>query len=556
MNAAARFVPALAALLVAGAVPAQTLPPGADPGAIQQRRMEQERLLRQEEELRRKRIDKPVPAMPEKPAAKPATGEDVRFLVRAIEFGPSELLSREELEGLAAPYRGRSVSLAELRALVESINALYRGKGIVTAQAILPPQDVSDGIVRIRLIEGRVGKVSVRGNATTDAGYVAARIRQGPGDLVRLPELERDLKRFNRTNDVQARAQLEPGAEVGQTDIVLLLEEPPLHELRAFTDNSGSVQTGEVRAGVSYRNRSLHGLRDDLTLSTAHADGQASYSVAWGVPVSTLGTRLNAAYYDDATHIKHGPLAVLDLKGKASATVLSLRHPLRIDDASQVDAILGAKQRRTLNRFDAVVLQKTRTRDASLGLEGQFADPSGYWLGSITGLVVDSEQLNLPERSFRVVRGTLRRSHNLPQGLAVVASYNWQNTGDDLLPAGEQFLIGGEGSVRGYAPGVLSGDRGYVLSLELHHPIPTGNGEGPALKASGFIFSDYGVVRPFRPPSDPREGRESLSSIGWGVSVQAGPRLSLRATLGFPMHDRPEEPRNARVHVQLSWSIL
>ena len=252
---------ALALLLHAPVVPAQVLPPGANPGAIQQRRMEEERLQRQEEELRRKRTDKPVDPGPAKPPPPPADGTEVRFLVREIEFSASELLRPEELEALAAPLRGKTLSIADLRALVAQVNELYRSKGIVTAQAILPPQDLSAGVVRIRLIEGRVGKVSVQGNATTNEGYVTARVRQRPGDLVVLPSLEEDLKRFNRTNDAQVRAELKPGAEVGQTDVLLLLSEPPLHEGRAVADNAGSLQTGEYRAGLSYRNRSVFGRR-------------------------------------------------------------------------------------------------------------------------------------------------------------------------------------------------------------------------------------------------------------------------------------------------------
>src|SRR5690606_8441668 len=116
------------------------------------------------------------------------------------------------------------VSVHRLHELVARINALYRAKGVVTAQAVLPPQDLTDGIVRIRLIEGRVGAIDVRDNRSTDEDYVRARVRQQPGDLVDLAGLERDLQRFNRTNDAQARAELRPGSRVGETDIGILLQ--------------------------------------------------------------------------------------------------------------------------------------------------------------------------------------------------------------------------------------------------------------------------------------------------------------------------------------------
>lgn len=535
---------------------AQVLPPGADPGAIQQRRMEQERLQRQEEELRRKRSDQPVDPGPAKPAPGPSDGAEVRFLVRDIEFSTSELLRREELEALAAPLRGKTVSIADLRALVARVNELYRSRGIVTAQAILPPQDLSAGVVRIRLIEGRVGKVSVEGNASTNEGYVTARVRQRPGDLVRLPALEEDLKRFNRTNDAQARAELKPGAEVGQTDVLLLLAEPPRHEGRVFADNAGSLQTGEYRAGLSYRNRSLFGRRDDLQLGTVLADGQESYSLSYGMPVSTWGTRLQGAYYDDATRVKNGPLAPLNLNGESSATVFSLRHPFLVTDTTQGDAVLGTKRRETVNRIETIVLQETTTRDISLGLEGQRADASGSWIASVTGLKVRSEQLVVARRSFRILRGNLRRSQVLSPRHALVASISWQHTNDELLPSSEQFLLGGEGSVRGYLPGVLGGDNGYSVNLEVHHPMVVHEGEGPGWRAGGFFFFDYGAVRPFRAPADPRPDSEAISSLGWGVSIEDAKRFSLRATFGVQRRENPEDTQGYRLHLQAGWTFL
>lgn len=534
---------------------AQTPPTITDPGAIQQRQIEEDRRQRQLDELRRKRIEKPLDTDAIKPAIKPSSDADVRFTVKTIEFSASEFLSAEELDALAAPYRGRTISLAELRELVAQVNALYRQKGIVTAQAILPPQDLSDGVVRIRLIEGRVGKVSVQGNASTNEDYVTARIHQRAGDLVVLPELEQDLVRFNRTNDAQLRAELKPGTQVGQTDVQLVLVEPPRHALKLFSDNTGSTQTGELRGGLVYRNASLLGRRDDFTLTTTQARGQESYSAAYGLPITTLGTRLNVAYYHDETEVKKGPFAALDLHGRAEALVASVRHPLMIGDRYQLDGLLGGKSRNTKNWFDNVLLQDTDTWDYSVGLEGQLADATGYWLGSITASRVHSDQLGASSREFNIWRGSLRRNHDLAPGYALVGSLNWQYTDDDLLPASEQFLIGGEYSVRGYGAGLLSGDSGYTASLEFHHPITLPDGP-PAFKASGFFFVDYGDVRPYRPSGDPRDHRDWIWGAGWGMNVAIGKQLSLRGTLAFPLHDRPEEPRSNRATFQLVWSIL
>jgi hemolysin activation/secretion protein len=547
-----RFI-AAALLLAVAAAHAQTIPPAADPGAIQQRQIEQERRLRQEEELRRAPAEKPVDTDALRTPKAPSAGDEVRFQVKNIDFGPSEILTREELDALAAPYRNRAVSLAEIRQLVAQVNELYRKKGVVTAQAILPPQDLTDGTVRIRLIEGRLGRISLQGNETTNESYVIARVRQQPGDLVDLPSLELDLRRFNRTNDVQARAELKPGTQVGQTDINLILTEPALHELRLFSDNNGSEQTGELRLGALYRNRSLFGRRDDLLFTTVRAEGQESYSLAYGAPINTVGTRLNVAYYDDETEVKNGPFAELKLNGEAHAWVGSLRHPLAVGDVYQIDSILGAKKRNTKNRFDQVLLQDTDTDDVSLGLEAQRVDSAGYWLASVTTARVRSQSLATDERKFDVWRGTLRRNHNISRDYAIVGAINWQHTSDELLPAGEQFLLGGEYSVRGYSSGVLSGDSGYTVNVELHHPVNLWKGDP---RVTGFFFVDYGRVSVYRPPGDPRNDDESLLGVGWGANASVGKNVSMRFTYGSAQKERPEESHNYRIMAQLAWNLL
>lgn len=551
----ARLAAACLALALAAQASAQTLPsnlpPGSDPGALQQRRIEEQRRQRQEEALRRESIDEPIDTDALPPQQVPAVREEVYFNVAEIEFTPSEMLTRAQLEALAAPYRGRRVSLREIQQLVAKVNALYREQGIVTAQAVLPPQDLSDGVLRIRLIEGRLGELSVRENRSTDEDYVTAWIRQQPGDVVDLAALERDLRRFNRTNDAQARAELRPGAQAGETDVGIILVEPPRHEVTVFTDNGGSEATGEIRWGATYRNRSLFGRRDDLGISAVQAEGQESYSIGYGTPVNTLGTRVRVAYYDDRTEITDGPFAGLNINGDASALVGTLRHPLLLGDAYQVDALVGAKRRDSANRIDTMPLQDTETEDMSLGIEAQRADSRGYWLASLTASKGRSRTLNGDTDRFGIWRGTVRRSQNLAEGYALVGSVNWQYTADDGLPASEQFLLGGDYSVRGYSTAVLAGDRGYTVNLELHHPVPFWTGrDGPPL--SGFLFLDYGQVRSSGGSPAPRD---TLMGIGWGISAALPGNIAVRASYASAQRHLPGEDHNYRVMFQLFWTV-
>jgi hemolysin activation/secretion protein len=113
--------------------------------------------------------------------------------------GPSEILAADEIRAITSKLEGRTVGVDELQQAVDQINQLYAEKDCITATAVLPPQTVTDGIVRIQLVEGRVGEILVEDNQYTRDSYFLDRVRMKPGDLVRLDQIEGDLIYFTST---------------------------------------------------------------------------------------------------------------------------------------------------------------------------------------------------------------------------------------------------------------------------------------------------------------------------------------------------------------------
>lgn len=541
---------AVAGLILLGAWPGlsrgQVLPPASDPGAIQRRSIELEQRLREERE--------PAPGVQQplkkgEPVGKsaPPPASAVRFSLRRIEFSSSAILPPEQLAAIARDYEGREVSLAELQAVLERINRLYEERGIVTARAILPPQDIVGGVVRIRLIEGRVGAIAIAGNDTTRGDYVGGWIKQQPGALADMTALERDLIRFNRSNDAQLAAELKPGKQFGESDIQIQVSEPPRRYLRLFADNGGSHATGELRSGFLYQDRSVLGLRDALGLSYTHADGHDGQGLTYSLPINTWGTRVVGAYNFDKTHVRHGPFRPLNITGEAQSYGLDMKHPLFFDSSRALEGMIGFRNRRVSSWIGPLFLQRTDTKDGHAALEWQSVDPRGIWSASINHLVGEAEFVGARGKGYGISRGFLRRSQDLGNGWTFLGTGTFQATPNRQIPSSEQFLIGGDGSVRGYETGLFSGDRGYGANLELHHPLPLGTG---TTKLSAFLFIDHGVAYPFRPVGSQR-GREELSGAGWGFDVGFADQVTAKVTFGFALRDRQEEKSGFYVNAQV-----
>jgi len=97
---------------------------------------------------------------------------NLTFELTDVLFDDSEILTREELSAVKADYVGRAVTLNDLYTIVKRVNQLYADKGFLTCRAFLTEQRIVNGVVKITLVEGRTGKVTVSGNKHTRESFI------------------------------------------------------------------------------------------------------------------------------------------------------------------------------------------------------------------------------------------------------------------------------------------------------------------------------------------------------------------------------------------------
>ena len=126
-------------------------------------------------------------------AKQAAPGEVITFELKKIVTDPSAVLTDAELDTIIKPYEGKQVQLNDIYAIVDKINALYNEKGYVTCRAFLPPQTITDGTVKLLLVEGRTGTATVNGNKYTKAKYITNRLHLAKGEIANIKQLNKDL---------------------------------------------------------------------------------------------------------------------------------------------------------------------------------------------------------------------------------------------------------------------------------------------------------------------------------------------------------------------------
>ena len=463
------------------------------------------------------------------------------FFLNDVQFEGNTLLPPDLLSQIVAPYKGRQTSLDELSELVDKVNQQYWDRGYLTSQAVIPPQDVSYGTLKIQIFEGRLGKVNLEGNRFTRSGVIMKRLNLEEGQVINFSNLEENLNRINNQNRFKVRAALSPGANTGESDITLKVADPNPWQITPTFDNQGRPLIGTQRGGLQVDNYNLTGNNDHLVTRLNHTYRMTNINAGYYVPVSQKwGTTLGIAggYLNarpDFSAFTPTPPEIINRVWQGS---VSIAQPLNKSRTLTLDGGFNYADNRSTTSGASTLNE--RTRAFFLGLNFDYFDRWGRTYGRVdnTGGV---DALGAT-RGYYVARGAITRLQRLPWDNLLIARINGQWT-PNTLPLLEGFPLGGEYSVRGFTEGLLLGDRGYNLSIEDRFHLPFLKEVSPWWddRLRGAVFFDMGQA--FIDKSNSRFiGTDSkntmLMGAGAGLRVAINQYLTGFLDVGFPFGDR------------------
>ena len=485
----------------------------------------------------------------EAPAVEEAEAE-ISFGLQQVIWNPSEILTKEEIQAVTEAYIGKQVALKDLREMAERITNLYRDRGYMTCGAVLPPQRIHDGVVEIRLIEGKTGKVNLTGNRYTKTGYITSRIGLKPGEIANTEKLNQDLRWFQGTNDVQLRVVMKPGAEEGTTDYDIMVFEPQNQSVTLYVDNDGYETSGRWREGIFYNMKSLTGNRDPLRAHFIRSQGTKAWALGYSVPISKKGMRLDLDYSGNRTKVIKGELEPGKVKGKSTSFSLTWRVPFHVTERSRHEAGLQYVHQTTktdwnqyerytlvddkINRVIPYVSFTHYGKDSVFYHKHSFVLARRNYIDSVT-----DTKLSDTAKLYRLSSFWQNRTKN---GQFWQARLDGQLGSNDNLGASDRFFIGGVNSVRGYEEGFIGGGKGISMGIEYHIPVD---------KAKRFFvypFFDWGRVSGYAAPE-----HNTLMSAGIGLEARYK-HLYSTLTVGFPFKKDfyDDKVDSARVDFSLS----
>ncbi len=494
--------------------------------------------------------------------------------INSIEVSPSEILTKEEINGVIGQYVGKNVFMSDIQNAINAINNLYAEKGFVTARAYLPEQTVSNGNIRIELIESKVGNITVENNRYTTDKYILDRMPQKTGDLFDIVNLEQDVLDFNRYHDgVNLAANLKAGTQPGTTDIELTARETFPFHIIGMMDNAGRRSTGSLRGGPAIVADSLFHRRDQMMLGSYFSGGSVSPFFDYSYPINKKDGRIGFSFSSSFSKVKYGPgyLTSLGLKSNSYLYSLYYDQPWIRKRGFELRTIASVnyKRSRTWSSYDNMFEQMgfnspfantDQVTSLDVGLNIRKDTKYGIWYlyqGAAMALPVLDDQ-----SSYFKYSGSILRLHDFSHGVIGQLRGSYQVIPNSkYIPYIDQFQTGGLYTVRGYSEGILMGKSGYFFSGELMFPLlprtitnkdgVTKNFIGQYIK--GAVFADTAGVFPWV-GQDYYGGSYFLASVGMGLRVQLPGDLSARLYWGYPLINNAYETNRkiGRFHFELT----
>jgi len=489
--------------------------------------------------------------------------------VEKIEFSSSQIFSESELNDFAKELEGKNVFISDIQKVVDEINYTYALKGFVTARAFLTEQTIDNGAVKITLVEGKTGQISVQDNKWTKNSYIKNRINENPGSVFDIVRLEQDIIKFNRYNQgIKLKADLRPGEVDETTDINIKTEEDFPYRISAFYDNAGRTTIGKQRGGVMMQADSLFGYRDSFTAGSYMSRSSVTPFVNYNIPVNKYDGRVGFTYSSSFAEITSGDFSMFNIKSRSHNYALYYMHPLIRTPRFELTGIAAANYKQATTSFDSVDLYTDKVTSAQGSLNAKYDSKRGIWY--LTQSVTQAFPLFSDASHYFKYEGALIRLHDFGHGIVGQFRTNYQFIPEDVVPYIDQFQSGGLATVRGYSEGLLIGKTGYFLSGELMFPIAPSSIKIKNRKTKeektvpfigkyvkGAVFMDQATVFPFKGEGPGKEGynaNDMLLSGGMGLRIELPGDMTARLYWGFPFIRNNHEAvqQSGRFHFELA----
>ena len=495
----------------------------------------------------------------------------IRFDIARFDIAGNTLLTAAEAAAAVAPYAGKNRDFGDVERALDALEALYHQRGYSVVSVRLPEQELNRGVVRLNVVQTKLGRIRVSGNQFHDEANVRRSLPAlREGQTPKLTDVSASLRMANDNPSRKITLKLANGAVDDEVDAVLAVSDEKAWKVMLNLDNSGNDATGKTHAGVVLQHANLWG-RDHLgsfqyTTTLEEPSKVSVYGLGYHVPLYTLGDSVDL--YASYSNIDSGSVAagLLSLAVSGKGAVYGARYNHTLARRGELDSrlVYGVD----VKAFKNTVLfggqdfgNDITVRPISLGYVGSRPLAGGDASASVTlvrniaggsrGSGADFERNRAGAKpSYTIVRFAAAATRIVGRDWQARLLMNGQLTADALVP-GEQFAAGGGASVRGLDERALALDSGVFTNAELYTPNLCPAGRRWQCRALAFYDAATGTRNHVLAGEIEST---SVGSVGLGARVAMGNAVNLQLDYGHVVRAGSTTGGKHKVHVRMAFA--
>ena len=471
----------------------------------------------------------------------------------------------EELEQLLEKFIDQPITFSGLSKVTAVIEKKYELNGNI-ARAVIPPQDITAGVVKIEVVEGRFGKVifDPTGSSSVKESIVLSLLNSqiSSGQLYEASDFDRRLLVADDLPGVSLTGFLQSSQKPAHVDLVVKSSKEPAYIADLAADNANSRSLGSEKVSFSGMLVSPFQFGETLALQTLKSKGSRYGRFSFGFPVGARGWKMNLNVSRMNYNVVAPELKSLDISGNVSEEGLSLRYPIIRSREGNLYSTLSYDHREYSTTVGGAVQKDYSIDNTKVQFSANFFDKflkGGANSASFSFTHGKAEGYNVNKNYHTLLNYTLTRQQSFSEKLSLflsltgqygvdVSSSNAQQisfkpkdsdketvSDQEYLDSAENFSLGGLGGIRAYPSGEASGPQGQKLSAEFRY-----------LAAKSLIikpFYDWGMVEKRAPTSfGPSEYEISGAGVSTSWSTPIG--FSLQATYARRIGNNPNPDPN------------
>ena len=511
---------------------------------------------------------------------KTAPAKEPTFTVAEYQVEGNSVLPTMAIEQAVYPYLGADKTITDVEQARKSLEQVYQKAGYSTVVVDIPEQNVVSGIVRLRVTEGRIAKLSVTGSRY----YSLARIRSqlpalSPGAVPDLPQVQGQM---NAANHASADRQITPVFRAGRTpgtvDVELKVRDQPPWHASLELNNRYSANTSHTRASGQLRYDNLWQREHSLSLQYQTAPQQTEEVKVLSATYlfrSQDSDNMTALY---AVHSRSNIAAVGDITVIGSGDIYGVRRILPLPPGKQyfhslslgVDVknfgesliLQGADSVQTPIRYMPFSIAYNSSLPGN-SVTTQFSTALNFSLRNLSDRQIDcfGQQVDQFEckrfkarSNYVFLKMDYQRTQKLPYDMSWIARLEGQIASQPLI-SNEQFSAGGAESVRGYLESERLGDDGWKASLEWRSPSFAKDGSPWLRQWLLLVFAD--AARLHVKETQPEQiSRFELASVGLGARFTAWKNMKGELDWAHALKDSAAtNSGDNRVHFRLEYGF-